>query len=42
MLTLQGRIQDLKKEGAQWPGGLGPKTFLANLGDCLKNSGQKG
>ena len=39
---LQGRIQDLKKEGAQWLRGLAPKTFLANLGDFLKNLGQKG
>ena len=38
----QGRIQDFKKEGAQWLLGLAPKTFLANLGDFLKNLGQKG
>ena len=38
----QGRIQDLKKEGAQWLRGLAPKTFLANLEDFLKNLGQKG
>ena len=39
---VQGRIQDLKKEGAQWLRGLAPNTFLANLGDFLKNFGQKG
>ena len=38
----QGRIQDLKKEGAQWLRGLAPNTFLAKLGDFLKNFRQKG
>ena len=38
----QGRIQDLKKEVAQWLRWLAPKTFLAKLGDFLKNLGQKG
>ena len=38
----QGRIQDLKKEGAQWLCGLAPKIILANLGNFLKNLGQKG
>ena len=33
----QGRIQDLKKEGAQWLRGLAPNTFLAKLGDFFKN-----
>ena len=39
---LQGRIQDLKKEGAQGVRGLAPKIFLANLGDFSKNLAQKG
>ena len=38
----QGRIQDLKMEGAQGVRGLVPKIFLANLGDFLKNLAQKG
>ena len=39
---IQGRIQDLKKEGVQWLRRLAPKTFLANLGDFVQNVGQKG
>ena len=38
----QGRIQDLKKEGAQWLRGPAPKTFLVKSGDFLNNLGQKG
>ena len=38
----QGRIQNLKKEGAQWLRGLAPNTFLAKLGDFSKNFRQKG
>ena len=38
----QGRIQDLKKEGAQGVRGLAPKAFLANSGDFLNNLAQKG
>ena len=38
----QGRIQDLKKKGAQGDRGNVPKTFLANLGDFLKSFAQKG
>ena len=37
----QGRIQDLKKEGAQGVRGLAHNIFLSNLGDFLKNSAQK-
>ena len=37
--SLQGRIQDLKKKGAQWVLGARSKDFLANF---LKNLGQKG
>ena len=40
--SYQGRIQDLKKEGAQWLQGVTPSTFSASLGDFLKNLGQKG
>ena len=35
-------MQDLKKEGAQWLRGLASNTFLANLGDFLRNFGQRG
>ena len=38
----QGRIQDLKKEGAQGVRGLTPKIFLANLRDFAKILAQKG
>ena len=37
----QGRIQDLKKEGAQGVRGLAPKIFLANFGDFSKYLAQK-
>ena len=37
----QGRIEDLKKEGAQGARGLTPNIFLANLGDFLNNLAQK-
>ena len=33
----QGRVQDLKKEGAQGVRGLACNSFFANLGDFLKN-----
>ena len=38
----QGRIHDLKKEGAQGVWGLNPKIFLAHFGDFLKKLAQKG
>ena len=41
-MQYSGADSGFKKEGAQWLRGLAPNTFLANLGDFLKNLGQKG
>ena len=41
MSKRQGRIQDLKKEGAHWLRGLTPKPFLANFRGFFKGLGAK-
>ena len=41
-LTDSGADPGFEKEGAQWLRGLAPNTFLAKLGDFLKNFRQKG